>query len=475
MRLLTGLLVLLTAPALAGDDLAAMNAVSKTWDRWAESSSKDDPASADLLAPSSFTHFEFLRDAALYASAEQIRRLPTTDRFHVYFLRSSQDEAALKALDARAVARLCISQGLCGVSAADEGEALTTLSHVTVIGDHALGEYTPPTETQYQFGPEFALDQGQWKLMYESMVLDSSLWLDQQLRQSGTDTGEALRVALFDRLGAKAEVPALAVLDRPLSDDPARRIRLNETWPDYQNTYQQRFKALRSKAEDGDTLAQYVVGALQYSGAQPAWVAKDESGGMKMLERASDGGNAKAASAVVEILLSDRKKMTPETLQRALPHLRRAAEDGQAPAMAALGGFYFNGAGGLQRDCTQAAEWQARAEEAGLPSGRNDVIWTYATCPIPGQRDAARALQLSRHLIERKDKLERYELDTVAATYAANRDFAQAVAFQQLAIAKLDEDDLSGTRKGMETRLKRYRKQQDWVQDFNSFDMKDGY
>lgn len=44
---------LLAGPAAtAGDGLAGMNAVSQAWDRDAQSSRRDDPAGAALLAPS---------------------------------------------------------------------------------------------------------------------------------------------------------------------------------------------------------------------------------------------------------------------------------------------------------------------------------------------------------------------------------------------------------------------------------------
>ena len=75
MRAMGLWLALWTAPALAaGDDLAEMNAVSRTWDRYAELVNASKPESADLLASSSLLPiFTFLRDAALYASAEQLR------------------------------------------------------------------------------------------------------------------------------------------------------------------------------------------------------------------------------------------------------------------------------------------------------------------------------------------------------------------------------------------------------------------
>ena len=71
---LTGLLAgWLVVPALAGLDPAAMNQVSRAWDRYAELSSQNKAESVDLLAASSRAHFGFLRDMALYADPIEAR------------------------------------------------------------------------------------------------------------------------------------------------------------------------------------------------------------------------------------------------------------------------------------------------------------------------------------------------------------------------------------------------------------------
>lgn len=472
---LTALWAICAGPARAADDLAAMNAVSKAWDRWAETSSKNDPASVDSLSAESYRHFEFLRDAALYASSEQLRRLPSLDRMVVYGLRARKSPDDLAAADGKAIARMCIQLDLCGISRQAQEAGRTSLSNVTIVADRAIGEVAPPNGERFHFGPEFVSESGVWKLNYVSTVADASAWVDAQTAQTGEKPDDRISAILAAQLGSQGPVPPLALLDRAPLDEPERRIRLNETWPDYQATNKQRFAAIRKKAEEGDTLAQFAVGVLEYGGTQPEWAAKNEANGLKMLERASEGGHAGSAAMMLNALMSDRSKIGPATYAQALPHARRAAESGNAEAMAFLASYYFNGAAGVQRDCRQAAEWQARAEEAGLAAGRNELIWTYATCPIPEQRDPARALQLAQHLIEKKDKLERYELDTLAATFAANGDFARAVEYQELAISKLTKEDLNGTRKGMQARLKQYRKDRDFVQDFNSLELTDGY
>jgi hypothetical protein len=155
--MLAGALVL---PA-AAQDMATMNEVSRAWDRYAALSSQDKVEAVDLLSDSSLTHAGFLRDMALYASPDQLRRLPVLDRVVVYLLRATQAEAALQAMDDRAVATLCVSRGWINTRPPQPDAAIPSLSHVTVVGDQAIGELAPPTETQFQFGPAFVREDGQ--------------------------------------------------------------------------------------------------------------------------------------------------------------------------------------------------------------------------------------------------------------------------------------------------------------------------
>ncbi|UHQ23078.1 sel1 repeat family protein [Lysobacter sp. 5GHs7-4] len=470
-------LALLAAPAMAADELAEMNAVSQAWDRYAQTSSKDDPVSATLVAPSTLRHYLFLRDAARAASADQMRRIPIADRTLVYALRASQTDAQLTALDGPGIARLCFSRGWCGVVAPDKGESLPALSHVTLIGtDRAVGELGPPTGANYQFGPEFVRADGDWKVMPESLVPDESAGVLEAATQAGMSEEDMAQAILAQLLGDDTEAPALASLGQPLQDDSGLRASLNDRWPNYLAPYKTRQLALERKAEDGDSLAQLGLGAMLYSGQPSAWVVQDKVRGMKLLEQASEGGNATAAFVVLGELL-DRSHMTKgkpipaERLIKALPHIRRSAESGQAPAMGMLSDLYFNGAAGLKRDCRQADEWVARAEDAGAAKARNNRIWNLAVCPIPEQRDPARALALAQRMIEQADTLSGSELDTVAAVYAANGKFDEAVDFQKRAIAKFDADGAAQTSQRARTRLKAYSARRDWVQDYNALEL----
>lgn len=479
MRKVILLMALLAPTAWAGDDNREMNSISKLWDGYALASSGGKPAVVPMMSRASLVHYAFLRDAALYASTEQMRRVPLADRVLVYALRATQDQAQLSALDGAGVARLCTTEKWCGVSDVEEGESLPTLSHVTLIDhDRAIGEFGPPTGTQFLFGPEFIREEGQWKVMPESLAADESATIDQHIKRSGLTENQMLERILASLLGEARPAPSLVTLERPLTDDADARLRLNEAWPRYQETYRTRVKALAQKSEQGDAFAQYALGSTLVLGNLPQVAPKDETRGWKLLEQASEGGNSAAAWSVFGYLMSDRAQYSDAQFRRALPHLQRAANAANPAAMAAMGSFYFDGVGGLQRDCRQAESWQARAEEAGVEHSRNQRVWALATCPIPEQRDPAKALQLAGYMISNKDTLEASELDTVAAAYAANRKFTEAATFQQLALDKLStgtpeitrKKAMEVTRKRMQARLRGYQRGQDYIQDYSTLE-----
>lgn len=466
---------LMAAPAMAGDDLARMNAASKAWDRYAELSSQGNPQAADWLAPSSLAHYGFLRDAALYASTAQLRRIPMSDRAVVYAFRATQQADALAAMDDAAAATLCLRENWCGIAAPAEGQPLASLSHVTVISDDlAVGELGPPNGVQFMFGPELVRGHDTWKVRSESLVLNESTVLQQQVQRSGISEDDLMQAVLAHFLRPDREAPLLALLGQPLRDDLAARTRLNERWPRYEDVFKARVAALEKKAADGDSLAQFGLGAVLASGSLPAAAPKDRPRGMQWLEKASEGGQPQAAAALIQLMVEDytprKGKPMPADLQARLAvQVRRAAEGGVAEAMLQLGNLYFNGAGGLERNCTLAEQWSARAEDAGVKGARNGRVWALATCPLPAQRDPQRALVLAAHMMDTADTLSFSELDTVAAALAAGGRTAEAVDYQQRAIAH-GENTRPATRRGMQQRLALYRKGRDWVQDFNEYE-----
>ncbi|MBB1087184.1 sel1 repeat family protein [Lysobacter sp. SG-8] len=449
-------LALMAGPVAAADDLAAMNAASAAWDEYLALQKGHDPDTAGRVATSTFQHYAFLRDAALHASPEQLRRLPSTDRVTVYGLRARHDAGTLAGMDGEAVFRDCIESGLCTAMIDHAEITLRPLAVVTLVTPSlAVGEGSPPDGRQFDYGPSLVLEDGRWRVRVEGMALELSAVINggaadadpgavQHLVEHGLPEGEA--------------APLLAQLDIvPVSDTVAQR-ELNERWPDYGSYVRDRVGATRVKAEAGDPLAQWAYGSLLYTGESPELVPHDEAAGVAMMEASSNGGHVEASLGAAMALLraENTRDLPPERIERALPHVRRAAEAGLPLAMGMYAQYYTDGAAGLPVDCAQADHWLQKAEDAGLEEARNNRAWLLATCSRADQRDPEAAMALAGFMVDRLATLNALELDTLAAVYAANGDFEQARRYQQDALDKLADDQVD-ERGGMQARLALYR------------------
>lgn len=463
MKRWMGLLALLAGSATAGDELAAMNAASKAWDDYVRLQLAKDPALADRVSASTHAHFAFLRDVARYGSREQLHRLPSADRLIVYGLRARHDGDALATLDGAATYRDCVTSGLC--TAVLEHAQITppSLVHVTLVSPTlAVGEGAPPDGTRYNYGPSLVLEQRAWRVRAEGLAPELSALINGGGRDADP---ELLRHLVGHGLGEGSEPPLLAQLDIAPANDPSAQRALNERWPDYTGHVRERVEATRAKAEAGEALAQWMYGSLLYTG-EMALVPKDAERGLAMIEAASNAGHTDAAMGATMALLEaeDPSTLPPERVARALPHLQRAAAAGMPLAMGGLAQFHADGAAGLTRDCEQAAYWYQKAEDAGLEEARNNRVWLLATCARADQRDPAQAMRLAAYMIENHERLGAFELDTLAAVFAANRDFDRATEYQQTALSRLDDAQAS-ERDGMQARLALYRNGQAYVDD----------
>ena len=104
------------------------------------------------------------------------------------------------------------------------------------------------------------------------------------------------------------------------------------------------------------------------------------------------------------------------------------------------------------------SEWE-KALELGHPNALNALAWHFATCKDPKQHNGKRAVELA--LQATKGKPEANSLDTLAAAYARNGQFEQAIATQ---IRALSMAGFFGIRGG-EERLKLYRQQKAYQEE----------
>jgi TPR repeat protein len=460
----------------SAEEQTAVNTIAQVWSRYIGLMERHDPAAADAVADSTVRHYAFLRDVALYASPEQLQRLPAADRLSVYGLRARRDADTLAGWDGRETYRQCVSLNLCdaSMSLSPSGAKYPMLSHVAMIdSDRALGEIKPQTNKRYAFGPGFVRENGQWKVRPERSAAQLSELMDSLSKQAGSETG-MMQFLLVSSLGADYTAAPLDTLKQALRDDGAARGRLDAEWPDYAIIREAVLAALARKAEDGEPLAQFIYGHALYSGDPERKVAPDKERGLAMMQRASDAGHLDASVALAQTMLDPGpdqalSSVPVATLRRALPYIRVGADGGDVWAMTVYAQLLQDGAAGLTRNCTESADWRRKAEEAGLEFARNDRVWVLATCAEPSQRDPKQALALAQPMIKQRATLSSGHLDTIAAVYAANGDFTQAVRFQQLAIKRLEPDVDEPDRERIRERLSRYQQRHDYTDQETSF------
>jgi len=132
----------------------------------------------------------------------------------------------------------------------------------------------------------------------------------------------------------------------------------------------------------------------------------------------------------------EQGKGVPRDYQKAANHYLQAAENGHGLAQNALGYLYRRGAG-VKRDYAEAVKWYRQASEQGVPEGMNRLAWILATCPDRRFCDGEQALILAKAAVE-KNSAAGY-LDTLAAAYARNGMFPEAVSTLETLLENIEQ------------------------------------
>lgn len=136
--------------------------------------------------------------------------------------------------------------------------------------------------------------------------------------------------------------------------------------------------------------------------------------------------------------------------------IERAANQGHAPAQLLLGALYGNGTLG-SRD--HAMQWYKAAAEQGDPDGQSSFAWLLATSSHHEIRDGKLAVVYAQKAVAQTPSAE--HLDTLAAAWAEQGDFRQAVVTELLAMETLEGRDAERARDFSE-RLESYRGRRAW-------------
>lgn len=136
---------------------------------------------------------------------------------------------------------------------------------------------------------------------------------------------------------------------------------------------------------------------------------------------------------------------------------RRAADADDPAAQFRLGSLMFQA--DLEEKTTTALYWFERAASAGHAGAENNAAWILATSRHDPIRNGVLALHLAQRAVAQDETPG--ALDTLAAAYAENGDFARAIAAQTSAIAALSPETES-LRGELMDRLARYEAGEPW-------------
>ena len=118
--------------------------------------------------------------------------------------------------------------------------------------------------------------------------------------------------------------------------------------------------------------------------------------------------------------------------------IKNAANRGDVQAETLLGHFYWG-----QRDYALALKWWQKAAAQGDHRPLNHLAWLYATCPDTNYLDGVRAVEYALKGDAKSPSPHDY-YETLAAAYARNNRFDEAVAVQERVFAVVRSNCLTG-------------------------------
>lgn len=137
--------------------------------------------------------------------------------------------------------------------------------------------------------------------------------------------------------------------------------------------------------------------------------------------------------------------------------LKKAIAAGSEEAKIAYGSWLIKRAPSVASHA-EGRKLLAEAEAAGDGFARNNLAWAFCVSPYDDVRDPKSGLVMAKRIEAKLDDLDAGTIDTIAACYAANGDFARAVELQKRAMADWpkDEDGRPKDNPGMAERLALY-------------------
>lgn len=198
----------------------------------------------------------------------------------------------------------------------------------------------------------------------------------------------------------------------------------------------------------GDPYAQLLIGTVYSDFAKPP---RNQERARGYFNKAAQSGLAEAQFRLAGIEIKNN-------VSHAIEMLANAANQNHPRANNLLGEYYRLGTH-VPENQVRAIDYYERAMEGGSLAARNNLAWLLATCTDAEVRDGARAVALIRPIALLYGNWQ--HLDTLAAAYAEQGHFADAVKAQREALDEIElddaEDDSSVSTSEMLLRLEQFK------------------
>jgi tetratricopeptide (TPR) repeat protein len=210
-------------------------------------------------------------------------------------------------------------------------------------------------------------------------------------------------------------------------------------------------KKLKRAARWGNTDAQYRLGTacLEAGRDQEAFY---------WLFRSARAGNARAQNLVG--MMYEAGQPVGQNDREAVYWYRESAKRGWPDGQVNAGYMYCLGRG-VRKDYIEARRWFEQAADAGYVQGKNNLAWLLSTCPDTPLRNGKAAAMLLEPVVQDGQR-HPVLLDTLAAAYAEEGMFDEAVALVKEALATVSSVDQPGLQRQMGLRLAAYEDGRPW-------------
>jgi TPR repeat protein len=213
------------------------------------------------------------------------------------------------------------------------------------------------------------------------------------------------------------------------------------------------FEWYTKSAEQGDAFAQGGLGRCYANGTG---VHKDEKEAVKWYTKSAEQADS-YGQRLLAWCYANGKGVTQD-YKEAVKWLTKSAEQGNALAQGSLGWCYANGKG-VTKDEKEAVKWYTKSAETGDVYAQNNLSWVLSTSSDSNIRKGKEAEKWAQKVIATRGLTDAFCLDTLAAAYAEQGDFASAVSTQEKAILLLKDTTRNND---FQAHLKSYQAKKPW-------------